>query len=97
MKRTDLIALAERLKPMAAAPCFDGLDMAAIDAFLRQIAQAQPVAWRVECRWADGSSDWRKYADYGTEKSARSSQQRFANPGDIESRIVPLYTLPLED
>ena len=51
MKRTDLIALAERLKPMAQAPCFDGLDMAAIDVFLRQIAQAQPVAWRFRWGW----------------------------------------------
>ena len=93
MKRTDLIALAERL---SAARVY-GKDIALAADFLRQIAQAQPVAWRVECRWADGSSDWRKYADYGTEKSARSSQQRFANPGDIESRVVPLYTLPLED
>lgn len=45
MKRTDLIALAERLKPMAAAPVFDGIDVAALADFLRQIAQAQPVGW----------------------------------------------------
>lgn len=67
--------------------------------FLRQIAEAQPVAWRVEVRWADitlDSGKWRTYADYRTEKAALSSGQKFANPGDIESRIVPLYTLPME-
>lgn len=53
----------------------------------------QPVAWRVECRWADPSKGgiWRKYADYGTLSAAHTSQHRFAVPGDIESRIVPLY------
>ncbi len=45
MKRTDLIALAERLEPMAAAPVFDGIDVAALADFLRQIAQAQPVGY----------------------------------------------------
>lgn len=52
----------------------------------------KPVAWRVECRWADPSKggDWRKYADYGTLLAAQTSQQRFANFGDIEARIVPL-------
>ncbi len=56
-------------------------------------AASQPVAWRVECKWADPAVDqtWRKYGDYGTLKSAESSQQRFANPGDIELRIIPLY------
>ena len=52
-----------------------------------------PVAWRVECRWKDRTIDqtWRKYGDYGTRKAAESSQQVFANPGDIESRVVPLF------
>jgi hypothetical protein len=65
--------------------------------FLDQCAEAKPVAWRVECRWKDRSrgGDWRKYADYGTEQAATSSQQVFANPGDIESRIVPLYAAPV--
>ena len=56
-------------------------------------AASQPVAWRVEVRWKDRNIDqtWRKYADYGTLKSSESSQQRFTNPGDIESRIIPLY------
>lgn len=52
----------------------------------------EPVAWRVECRWVDQSKGggWRKYADYGTLKAAETAQVVFANPGDIESRIVPL-------
>jgi hypothetical protein len=56
-------------------------------------AASQPVAWRVECKWRDPRLDqtWRKYADYGTRKAAESSQQVFANRGDIEARIVPLY------
>ncbi len=64
--------------------------------YLRACADAEPVAWRVECRWTDRSKggDWRKYADYGTERAAASSQQVFAKPGDIESRIVPLFTHP---
>ena len=60
------------------------------------VGEDEPVAWRVECRWADRSKggDWRKYGDYGTLAAAESSQQRFASPGDIESRVVPLYAAP---
>ncbi len=69
---------------------------AAIDALRAAIEaaeKAEPVAYRVECRWAAPTLDqtWRKYADYGTRKAAESSRQRFADPGDIESRIIPLY------
>ena len=55
--------------------------------------KAKPVAYRVEYKWAAPTLDqsWRKYADYGTRKEAESSRQRFADPGDIQSRIVPLY------
>ena len=55
--------------------------------------KAQPVAYRIECKWRDPRLDqtWRKYSDYGTRKAAESSQQVFANRGDIEARIVPLY------
>lgn len=61
---------------------------------LLQCRLVAPVAWRVECRWKDRArgGGWRKYADYGTLKAAETSQQVFSNPGDIESRIVPLYT-----
>jgi hypothetical protein len=54
----------------------------------------EPVAWRVECRWKDTSigGGWRKYADYGTLNAAQTAQVVFANPGDIESRVMPLYT-----
>jgi len=83
MKRTDLIALAERLKPMAQAPCFDGLDMAAIDAFLRQIALAQPSAW------TNGS---------GPEDRARVILRNAPESyGYDPEKFWPLYTLPLED
>ena len=69
---------------------------AAIDALRAAIEaaeKAEPVAYRVEIRWRDRALDqsWRKYSDYGTRKAAESSQQRFAGPGDIQSRIVPLY------
>ena len=96
MSPDQLRALADALEPMAAAPRFDGLPVAEFCAWLRQCADAEPVAWRVECRWKDRSKggDWRKYADYGTEQAAASSQQVFAKPGDIESRIVPLFTHP---
>lgn len=55
--------------------------------------KAEPVAYRIECKWRDPRLDqtWRKYSDYGTRKAAESSQQAFANRGDIEARIVPLY------
>lgn len=82
MKRTDLIALAERLKPMAAAPCFDGIDVAAFADFLRQIAESQPVAVRHNF---DGHG-W-LYLDGG------SGSDWLTRHGDAEA----LYTLPLED
>ena len=66
----------------------------ACEMLLRERAkQVEPAAYRVECRWADPALDqtWSKYADYGTRKAAELSQQRFAGPGDIQSRIVPLY------
>jgi len=97
MTQDELRALAEALASMAAAPRFDGMPVVEFCAWLRQCAEEKPVAWRVEVRWTDTSRDngrWRKYADYGTEKAAVSSQQRFAHPGDIESRIVPLYPHP---
>lgn len=83
MKRTDLIALAERLEPMAAAPCFDGIDVAAFADFLRQIAQAQPVAWA----WG--------YADIAAPCLSFNDPAELRDP-EIGS-VVALYTLPLED
>lgn len=65
----------------------------ALRAAIEAAEKAEPVAWRVECKWRDPARDqaWRKYEDYGTRKAAESSQQRFAGPGDIQSRVVPLY------
>lgn len=65
----------------------------ALRAAIEAAEKAEPAAYRVECRWADPELDqtWRKYSDYGTRKAAELSQQVFANPGDIETRIVPLY------
>ena len=96
MTPDELRALADALEPMARAPRFEDFDVPAFCEWVRACADAKPVAWRVECRWLDRSKggDWRKYADYGTEQAASSSQQVFANPGDIESRIVPLYAHP---
>ena len=65
----------------------------ALRAAIEAAEKAEPAAYRVECRWADPALDqtWQKYSDYGTRKAAELSQQRFAGPGDIQSRIVPLY------
>lgn len=67
--------------------------MQALRAAIDAAEKVEPAAYRVECKWRDPARDqaWRKYADYGTRKAAESSHQTFANPGDIEARIVPLY------
>ena len=98
---TDLIEAARELCAEAEEyECADGIMLAApIDLWhalmdaIEAAEKAEPAAYRVECRWADPALDqtWRKYSDYGTRKAAESSQQRFAGPGDIQSRIVPLY------
>ena len=101
MSPDELRALAEALDKITPVMGLEELHhMETLDRaadYLRACAEAKPVAWRVEVCWTDTSRDngrWRKYADYGTEKAAVSSQQRFAHPGDIESRIVPLYPHP---
>lgn len=65
----------------------------ALRAAIEAAEKAEPAAYRVECRWAAPTIDqtWRKYADFGTRRAAESSQQRFAGPGEIQSRIIPLY------
>jgi hypothetical protein len=45
MTPTELRALAEALRPMAAAPCFDGIDIDRAADYLRACADAVPVAW----------------------------------------------------
>ena len=53
----------------------------------------EPVAYRVECRWADPALDqtWRKYVDCTSRDAAEVVRSRFRVPGDMETRIVPLY------
>lgn len=95
MTRTELIALAERLSGWLRAS--DDIDAAAD--FLRQIAEARPVAWRFEVRgtgkYADGKNEWRHYNTTTSQTEALSSVSRCGD--GIEGRAVPLYTLPLED
>ena len=45
MSPDELRALAEALRPMAAAPCFDGIDLDRAADFLLACADAKPVAW----------------------------------------------------
>ena len=67
--------------------------MQALRAAIDAAEKVEPAAYRVECKWRDPARDqaWRKYADYWTRKAAELSQQGFADPGDIQSRVVPLY------
>lgn len=46
MTPDELRALADALLPMAAAPCFDGIDVERAADYLRACADVQPVAWR---------------------------------------------------
>ncbi len=55
--------------------------------------QVEPVAYRVECRWADPALDqtWHKYVDCTSRDAAEFVRSRFRVPGDMETRIVPMY------
>lgn len=69
---------------------------AAIDALRAAIEaaeKAEPVAYRVECRWADPALDqtWHKYVDCTSRDAAEFVRSRFRVPGDMETRIVPMY------
>ena len=106
MTRTDLIALADRLKLMSRAIqetadsepearfCLDPQDSADL---MIQIAQAQPVAWRFEVRFCEPNpvSEWSHYNTTTSHEAALRSVSRCY--GGIEGRAVPLYPLPLED
>lgn len=81
MKRTDLIALAERVD-RGAASWTEAQELAAIAI---QIAQAQPVGWIVP-----GSISWREHQSETVQKLTRSEQWG-------HGFTQPLYTLPLED
>jgi hypothetical protein len=91
--RKESMALKESTTATFHEHCAD-LDAAAD--LIRQMAENEPVAWRVECRWTDRSKggDWRLYATYNSLVAAQTSDQKFAGPGDIEVRIVPLYAAP---
>lgn len=78
MTRTELLALAERLSGWLLAS--DDIDAAAD--FLRQIAEAKPVA----ARYGWDGDGW-LYLDNG------SGSDWLTRHADAE----PLYTLPLED
>lgn len=77
MKRTDLIALAERLSDARVY----GKDIALAADFLRQIAQAQPVAWQ---DW-DGDTGYLFPDGHPEPWRVEASKHEY------------LYTLPLED
>ena len=55
MTPDELRALADALQPMAAAPCFDGIDIERAAAHLRAQADAQPVAYR---QWNSDEGYW---------------------------------------
>jgi hypothetical protein len=83
MKRTDLIALAERLETVSTLDgnaSFEDLERAAD--FLRQLAESKPVA----ARYGWDGDGW-LYLDNG------SGSDWLTRHADAE----PLYTLPLED
>lgn len=92
MTRDELRALAAELESNLYAPHKRAA------AVLRQIADANPLAWRVELRWVDrGRGDaWLSYGTYGAAEKAQTMADLVADPGDIEARVVPLYRLPLE-
>lgn len=100
MTRTDLLALAEKLHQVSTEETlsFDELDdIKQAAAILRQIAEAQPVAWRFEVRFCEPNpvSEWSHYNTTTSHEAALRSVSRCY--GGIEGRAVPLYTLPLED
>ena len=98
MTPDQLIALAERLRDHASDyithpdDACKHSDLLAASEYLRQCAQAEPIAYRVEIRWRNRALDqsWRKYA--GTAYRDRAISLRDStNSMEIESRIVPLY------
>ena len=66
--------------------------------FLRQIVDAQPEHWILELRWTDRSEGaaWSRYDNYATAEGARHIAALSAG-SSTESRVIPLYRLPLED
>lgn len=87
MKRTDLIALAERLPTLIdvlppGIRATAGVDLCHIADFARQIAESKPVA----ARYGWDGDGW-LYLDNG------SGSDWLTRHADAE----PLYTLPLED
>lgn len=83
MTDDQLRQLANRLEPMAAAPVFDGLDVPAFVAWLRQCAGQQPVAWMSPKHAIAYGID---YGDDTTFPVAMKKHDLFC---------VPLYAAPL--
>ena len=103
MKRDELRSLAERLESLTDCSNRDyryNETLADAVAFLRQIAEAQPVAWRNEVRGTGEhrnipETEWRTY---GITDSKTAADAHIENCRDgIEGRAIPLFTLPLED
>ena len=67
---------------------------ARLRAAIEAAEKAKPVAYRVEVRWRDRRLDqtWRKYSDCVSRCAAGTVRERVVNSGDMESRIVPLYS-----
>lgn len=95
MTRTELLALADALEKCN--PCRNSASVYQAADFMRQIAEAQPVAWRFEVRFCEPNpvSEWSHYNTTTSHEAALRSVSRCY--GGIEGRAVPLYPLPLED
>lgn len=82
MTPDELRALADALLPMAAAPCFDGIDVERAAAYLRALADAQPVAW-IAHNLTTGHVKWT------TDRCRARGWTRSVN-----LRVKPLYAHP---
>lgn len=82
MTPDQLRALADALLPMAAAPCFDGIDIERAAAYLRALADAQPVTW-IAHNLTTGHVKWT------TDRCRARGWTRSVN-----LRVKPLYAHP---
>lgn len=82
MSPDELRALAEALRPMAAAPCFDGIDLDRAADFLLACAEEKPVAWM-----HDGLVSTNK-------ERVEHDEMRNRSCGFKPKPIIPLYAAP---